>query len=248
MSTEKPKKAILKSRKTVKPLPSKTKSKKKPVQVALEESAQNKKNVLMAFLKRVPAEGWTDDALTNATTDCGLDPEMAWALFPGKAADALETWSRFLDQQMTDKLKTLGLGDMKVRMRIFWGVKTRLSLLEPHKEAAGKALRFLMHPKHAKLATKMTYETVNHIWVMAGDQSTDYNFYTKRFLLAGVYTATFVYWLKDTSPEHFATTKFLEERIENVLALGKIKQFPQALSMVDGIAGSWIKKIWPSSN
>ena len=43
--------------------------------------------------------------------------------------------------------------------------------------------------------------TVDAIWYAAGDSATDFNFYTKRGLLAAVYGATMLYWLDDRSPD-----------------------------------------------
>ncbi len=62
--------------------------------------------------------------------------------------------------------------------------------------------------------------TVDALWYAAGDRSTDYNYYTKRLLLAGVYSSTLLVWLNDKSEDHGATWAFLERRIDNVLVIG----------------------------
>lgn len=62
---------------------------------------------------------------------------------------------------------------------------------------------------------------VDGIWRAAGDTSTDYNWYTKRALLAGVYTSTELYMLTDCSPEFADTDAALERRITEVLTIGK---------------------------
>ena len=193
--------------------------------VTAEETAARRANVLNAFLDLVPEMGWTAQTLDAAAQKCELDAMDAWALFPKKEQDVLATWSRVLDFDMQEKLKTLDLETMKIRERIFWAVRTRLNLLEPRKEAASRAMRFLLCPTNTRLTLPLLYDTVHLMWVMAGDTATDYNFYTKRFLLSGVYVSTFLYWLKDTSPEHHKSWSFLEKRIENVLALQKLKSW-----------------------
>ena len=61
------------------------------------------------------------------------------------------------------------------------------------------------------------YRSVDAIWYAAGDTATDYNFYTKRGLLAAVYGTTLLYWLNDRS-EGFADTRgFLDRRIAEVM-------------------------------
>jgi ubiquinone biosynthesis protein COQ9 len=61
---------------------------------------------------------------------------------------------------------------------------------------------------------------VDAIWHAAGDTSTDYNFYTKRMLLAGVYSATLLFWLNDESEDFAATWAFLDRRIGEVVRIG----------------------------
>ena len=56
----------------------------------------------------------------------------------------------------------------------------------------------------------------------AGDRSTDFNFYTKRGLLAGVYAATTLYWLDDRSPGFEATQAFLDRRLADVMAIPRL--------------------------
>lgn len=210
------------------------------------ESATMKKELLEAMLLEVPNAGWTEKALLQGAEKLKIEPIMVWALFPDKEIDALKTWSRFLDQKMAEKLGAMDLPTMPIRMRIFWGVKMRLSLITPYKAAAAKVLRFLLNPKHALLATTLVYETVHQIWKTAGDTSVDYNFYTKRFLLSGVYVSTFLYWLKDTSPEHHATGKFLEARIENVLMLQKAKNIKAFIPNLFSPLKTVYQMFWPS--
>ncbi len=68
------------------------------------------------------------------------------------------------------------------------------------------------------LGLKLLYRTVDAIWYAAGDTSTDFNFYTKRATLAGVYSST-RHWLNDRSEGSEATWGFLDRRIDNVDAL-----------------------------
>ena len=59
---------------------------------------------------------------------------------------------------------------------------------------------------------------------------TDFSFYTKRGLLAGVYAATTLYWLDDRSPGGDATEAFLERRLAEVRALPRVRaRFARAL-------------------
>ena len=60
-------------------------------------------------------------------------------------------------------------------------------------------------------------------WRAIGDNSTDFNFYTKRALLSGVYTSTMLYWFSDNSEDFEDTWKFLANRIADVMQIEKVK-------------------------
>ena len=70
------------------------------------------------------------------------------------------------------------------------------------------------------MAGRLAYNTCDTIWRAAGDVSTDFNFYTKRGLLAGVVLSTTLYWLQDSSDGNQATSAFLDRRIQDVLIVG----------------------------
>jgi ubiquinone biosynthesis protein COQ9 len=100
---------------------------------------------------------------------------------------------------------------------------TRLSVVRDHKEAARRAAAFLTLPPHATLGVKLLYRTVNEIWRGIGDTSTDFNFYTKRAILAGVYSSTLLRWFTDKTPDESDTRDFLDRRIADVMRFEKFK-------------------------
>ena len=61
------------------------------------------------------------------------------------------------------------------------------------------------------------------MWRLAGDTATDYNHYTKRALLAGIYGATLAVFVDDESEGKADTATFLDRRIENVMQFEKAK-------------------------
>jgi len=61
------------------------------------------------------------------------------------------------------------------------------------------------------------------MWHGIGDTSVDFNFYSKRALLAGVVSSTVLFWLQDESDDFSATWAFLDRRIEDVMKIQKTK-------------------------
>lgn len=170
--------------------------------------------VLEAALTRAESEGFTDTMLAKAAAHAGGE---AARLFPQGVLSLLEYYSQTVDREMEQRLAEQVLLTMPVRKRIRSAVLTRLDILKPHKEAARCAAAHLSF--NPPLAAKLIYATVDKMWRAAGDTSTDFNFYTKRGILAGVYSTTLMRWFSDEQE----TEAFLDARIENVMQYEKLK-------------------------
>jgi ubiquinone biosynthesis protein COQ9 len=186
-------------------------------------SAPSKEAVLAAALKHVPFDGFSDAALARAGEDTGGDKATLAAYFPQGALSLVEAFSDAADVEMEQRLAALNLPAMKIRERIATAVRERLAALRPNKEAARRAAAFLSLPPNAPLLAKLLYKTVDAMWRAAGDTSTDFNFYTKRAILAGVYSSTLLRWFSDASEDEHETNAFLAARIENVMQFEKFK-------------------------
>src|SRR5210317_179995 len=92
------------------------------------------------------------------------------------------------------------------------------------KEAVRSSLALTAIPKNSKKSIKMLYRTCHKIWRMAGDQSTDFSFYTKRASLAAVYSSTLLFWLNDTSSEQNKTAEFLDRRLYDISQISNLKK------------------------
>jgi ubiquinone biosynthesis protein COQ9 len=179
--------------------------------------------LLDAALPQAAFDGFTDRMLEAAGKEAGIGKTELARLFPEGPAGLIAFYSAQVDREMEERLAAMDLPAMKVRARIATAVKTRLAILKRHKEAARRAAALLSLPLHAPLAAKLLYRTVDAMWRAAGDTATDFNFYSKRGILAGVYGATLVRWFADASEDEAPTNEFLAARIENVMQFEKFK-------------------------
>jgi len=197
---------------------------KKPKTKARRMSDQEMRaKVLTAALPHAAFDGFTNKVLHKAGEETGVAKAELARLFEDGPVSLVEFYSTSTDGEMEKRLAAMDMKAMKVRERIAAAVKTRLSILKPHKEAARRAAALLSLPLHAGLSAKLVYRTVDCMWRAAGDTSTDFNFYTKRGILAGVYGTTVMRWFNDTSEDEKATEEFLAARIENVMQFEKFK-------------------------
>jgi len=195
--------------------------------------------VLAAALPHAAFDGFSDSVLQKAGSEAGIAKAELARLFENGAISLVEFFSTHTDAEMEKRLGDIKA--MKIRERIALAVKTRLAILKPHKEAARRAAALLSLPMHAALGARLLYRTVDVMWRAAGDTSTDFNFYTKRGILACVYGSTAMRWFNDTSTDEKTTDDFLAARIENVMQFEKFKaKAKDALSNFPAFA-DWAK-------
>lgn len=214
-----------------------------------EELTARRDAILLALLPDVAFDGWTRAALLRGAELAAFEKEEALAAFPDGVPQVVAHFSGWADRQMLERLAEADLAAMKVRDRITLAVRTRLEVLAPYKEAVRRSVAVLAMPQHGGLGPRLVYRTVDAMWQAAGDTATDYNFYTKRALLAGVLTTTTLHWLEDRSEGHAATWSFLDRRIADVMQIGRgiarlkdagglLDRFPSPLRFVRHLRGS----------
>ncbi len=197
-----------------------------------ETRDEARRAILDGALRAVPFDGWSAAAVTagiEAAILAGVDPEQAHAAFPGGAKQLLQFFMAEADRDMVTRAEALGLADGPVRERISGIIRLRLEALAPHKESIRRALTLQLLPGRRPSAMRGLYHTVDAIWRAAGDSSVDFNFYSKRALLAAVYGSTLLHWLDDTSDDCTETWEFLDRRIANTLRIGKIRRRTEKL-------------------
>jgi len=183
---------------------------------------EQRDRLLEAALVHIPFDGWSRRSLFAGAADAGLEPGLARRLFPRLGDDLLAHLDRWADRQMLARAGDR-LGDLRMRDRIAALVRARLEALAPHREAMRRALAARMLPGNALAACGSVWRTVDLMWSSAGDHARDYSYYTKRSLLAAVWTSTFLFWLEDRSEGCQDSWAFLARRIDNVMQIGSLR-------------------------
>jgi ubiquinone biosynthesis protein COQ9 len=175
--------------------------------------------LVAAMIPHVAFDGWSAASVAAGAADAGIDPDVAALVFPSGAVDMAVAYTDFASARMAAALA--GAPPMKVRDRITRAVRLRLEQAEGERETVRRTLTvFAMHPA---VAARTTWGTADAIWRACGDTATDFNHYTKRATLGGVYAATLFYWLGDDSDGRADTWAFLDRRIAGIMAFEKTK-------------------------
>jgi ubiquinone biosynthesis protein COQ9 len=179
--------------------------------------------LLEAALVHVPFDGWSRRSLFAGARDLGFEPGLARRLFARGGDDLLAQLERWADRRMLARIDADALAAMRIRERIGSLVRARLEALAPHREAMRRAVAARLLPSNAMAGCTSLWRTVDLMWSVAGDKAEDYSYYSKRSLLAAVWTSTFLFWLEDRSDGFRDSWAFLDRRIGDVMQIGALR-------------------------
>jgi ubiquinone biosynthesis protein COQ9 len=112
---------------------------------------------------------------------------------------------------------------MKIRDRIRELLLFRFQAVQGEREALRRAVAIMALPQNAPAGARLAWRAADRIWRLAGDEATDFNHYSKRAILVGVYASTLLVFLDDGSDDLAETRAFLDRRIEDVMRFEKAK-------------------------
>lgn len=168
-------------------------------------------------------DGWSEEAVRAAADQVGLDADAALFAFQGGAIDMIDAWIAAIDAEMAAAFTAEQLAAMKIRELIRSLVQFRLDTIGWQQEALRRALAIMAMPQNAPRALRLGWRSADAMWRLAGDTSVDYNYYTKRTILAGIYAATLAVFADDKSDDFADTRAFLDRRIDGIMRFEKAK-------------------------
>ncbi len=192
-------------------------------------------DLVIKMLSYVPDLGWTWDALYKAALNSKktkrLSEDELHSLFDNKISNIIGIFNDKLDEEMcvtfnAENNKNLGVTETVKALVLY-----RLRASEKYKSIIKTSLFFMAQPGNAYEAFKQLMKTSNEIWEIAGDTSTGTNFYSKRLILAGVYSSTLAYWLSKETRSIDGSEHFLDNRLDDVKNIGKISK--QSIEVIE---------------
>lgn len=173
--------------------------------------------------KHAGFDGWGEAALARAADELGVPADRARLAFPGGAAEMVDAWFDWVDKAMLNAFAPEQVAAMKIRDRIRNLLLFRFETLAPYREALRRALAILALPRNAPEGARLAWRSADRIWRLAGDEAADFNHYSKRAILIGVYGSTTMIFLGDESADLAETRAFLDRRIDDVMRFEKAK-------------------------
>lgn len=183
-------------------------------------SQTNMTRLLDAVEAHVVFDGWSDAAFAAAVEDSGLSMDEARLACPRGAVDLAVAYHKAGDAEMSRRLAEIDLGAKRYRDRVALAIQFRLEVVD--REMVRRGMTLFSLPHMAPEGARLMWGTADAIWAALGDTSQDYNWYSKRAILSGVYGSCVLYWLGDETGGE-ATSAFIDRRIDDVMQFEKFK-------------------------
>ena len=171
----------------------------------------------------VAFDGWSDAVLKAAAAEADIPLADARAAFPRGAIDLAYEFHVAGDRALAEALAEGFPADLRYSQKVAYAVRKRLEIAASDREAVRRGVAFFALPMNAATGTRAIWHTADTIWTALGDTSKDINWYSKRAILSGVYSASVLYWLGDRSEGFEDSWAFIDRRISDVMRFEKAK-------------------------
>ncbi len=178
-----------------------------------------KLKILERAKKFIRKNGWSKDVLKNLTNDGVSSSDLVY-FFPNGYEDLLNLSLQEINKSLEKKVKKINIISFSLSKRIKKILMMRIEILNKDKNFYKKTFNHLLLPHNSKILKKNLYYSVDNMWYFAGDNSTDFSFYTKRFTLSLIYiNALFVLFNKSYNEVELN----IDKNLKRISRIPKIK-------------------------
>jgi rpsU-divergently transcribed protein len=192
-----------------------------------QNNSNNKiKSIILQKLKKIVSdEGWSEKVLKQLLQN-GVEKSDLVTFFQYDYKELLKYSLEELNKSLEKEINKINIINYSLNKRIKKILMLRLNILNNDKEFYKKTFYHLLIPSNNKIMKSSLYKSVDTMWYLAGDNSTDFNFYTKRLILAVIYVnALFVLFNKNFDE--------VESNIErNLKKISKIPKIKDRISFI----------------
>ena len=181
-----------------------------------------KRQVVLRFAKEFVSEkGLTKNCLVNISKKYGLNTDETDLLFPQGNIDLIKFALEQLNNDLEVYCRQIDLIRLPIHKRIRKVLLSKISLMNKDKPFYRTIFLNLLIPKKNFSLSSQLYNSVDQLWFIAGDSSTDFNFYTKRLILSGIYSRVMLFFFNNNNQEELEN--ILDESLKRVSKIPEIK-------------------------
>jgi len=185
-----------------------------------------RKKILENSLKFVPELGFTREAINQGVAEAGLSEAATNGIFKNGSFDLIDFFYKKSNADLAEYLEELiKAGEIKRKNELVrLAIIRRLELTQPYLKHWPEAMAVMtFNPSYALQSIENLLRLCDEIWYQLGDNSVDFNWYSKRLILAAIYKSTEFFMLQDKSENYIDTIKFLDNRLKDHGEFHKLK-------------------------
>ena len=172
--------------------------------------------------KIVKKYGWNDVLFEKISFHNKISYDELIILFPDGYKEMLKLSLDYLNYELENMCSQYDFVRIPVHKRIKKIILTKINLINKNKDFYRRTFYFLLIPINYKILTAYLYKSANLMWYIAGDKSTDFNYYTKRMILSGVYSSLILHFINNDNI--LETEKKLDDSLLKVSKIPLIKE------------------------
>ena len=198
-----------------------------------------KRSEVLEYAKVLTSKkGLTQNILKDISVQYELDLNELELLFPEGNSDLIKFALKQLNNELEDYCKKIDLIRLPVHKRVRKILLSKIYLMNKYKSFYKNIFINLFIPKKNLSLSSQLYNSVDQIWFIAGDSSVDFNFYTKRLILSGIYSRVMLFFFNNDNQSELES--LLDENLRRVSKIPEIKSklnilkeyFPKILKFV----------------
>ena len=198
-------------------------------------------NILKLAKDIIAKDGLTSNTFETIASKHKLNISEINLLFPDGKMDLLKYSLEQLNIELEEYCKSIDLIRLPVHKRIRKILLSKIQIMNNDKKFYKKIfLNSLLPNKNLSFPSQL-YKSVDEIWYLAGDTSIDFNFYTKRFILAGIYSRVVLFFFNNNNQQELES--LLDVNLKRVAKIPELKSkikiikdyFPKAMKFAKNI-------------
>tara|TARA_X000001036_G_C20503595_1_gene734932 strand:+ start:231 stop:872 length:642 start_codon:yes stop_codon:yes gene_type:complete len=166
-------------------------------------------------------KGFTSKSLNNIVKNYNLDLNEIELLFPDGNVDLVKFALEQLNKELEEQCKKIDLIRLPIHKRIREVILLKMLLMQKDKIFYRNIFSNLLIPKKNFSLPNQIYNSVDQIWFIAGDTSVDFNFYTKRLILSGIYSRILLFFFNNNNQQELEI--ILDVNLKRVSKIPEIK-------------------------
>ncbi|ODV96585.1 hypothetical protein PACTADRAFT_48417 [Pachysolen tannophilus NRRL Y-2460] len=192
----------------------------------------NKESIQFKILEKaiknyVPIYGFTEKSITESLRSLNYDTDNISTLFNfskyGSPINSLIYFNLCEKRNLLslDKDQLIDLNFKNETLNLKKLLQKRLEMNKPILSHYHEALALMILPSNLNHSIDELQNLTDEICYLAGDNSNDFKWYTKRFSIASIYIQSELYMLKDKSQDFEDTMSFMNYKIDEIDKLGE---------------------------